>query len=423
MTTPPILDAIRRGACPDIDTLVHALGADLPALCDFARTPQDPEWHAEGDVHIHTGMVLDALYEDLERHPMAPSDRVCAVLGALLHDIAKPRTTTEVEVRGVVRVASPLGRDMLAPVLCAWDLPWHEAETVMDLVGYHHEPKLLVNKNQGRGAYMRVGRAVDAELLYRVTHADMSGRTCHDRPAQIEGTDMFRLFATEYEAATWYATWRAGFADVGPSEQARDLAFGEAVRAAEAGKVSSLEGASHLRYGREAQVPELVVLVGPSGSGKSTWVERTLLPEGFEVVSLDDIRTSMRGDRADQTMNGQVRQLGRERLKAALRARGKVVWDATSLRVDFRSQVVELGYAYGALVTIVLFARSHASLRAKNRARPHAVPEAVLTRQLEGFEWPERREAHRVLVLGERGEVLGYHGSAGETLPWGITSP
>lgn len=424
---PAILDAIRAGACPGIDALVHALGDDLPALLDFARTPQDAEWHAEGDVHIHTSMVLDELYEDIARSGAAPSGRVCLVLGALLHDIAKPSTTKEMEIRGVLRIAAPrherLGRNLLGPVLVQWGLTWNEIDTVMGLVGYHHEPKLLVQKNQGVGEYRRVARAVDAHLLYRVARADMAGRVCLDRAGQIEMTELYRLFALEYEAHGWFAQWRDAFADAGSSAEARDLSFGEAVRAAENGTLASPEAAAHLRFGRPTSVPELVVTVGPSGSGKSTWTQRWLVPQGFEVISLDAIREEMSGDRSDQTVNGRVRQAARERVRAGLRAGRKVVWDATSLRADFRGQVAELGVAYGALVTFVLFACSEASLRAANRARPHAVPDAVLTKQLLSWEWPEKNEAHRLLVLGERGRVLGFHGSAGDTLPYGLEKP
>jgi len=419
-----ILESIRSGACPDIDTLVEALGDDLPSLNAFARTPQDPDWHAEGDVHIHTGMVLDELYEDLARVTASPSDRLCMVLGALLHDIAKPMTTTEMEVRGVVRIASPrhepLGRNHLGPVLTTWPLSFREQETVMGLVGYHHEPKLLVVKNRGQGDHLRIARAVDASLLHRVTRADMAGRVCLDRAGQLDIVELYRMFSSEFEARGWDTRFREAFADVGPNETARDLALGEAVRAMEAGKIGSIEEAEHFKFGLARAVPELVVTVGPSGSGKSTWVARHLVPQGFEVISLDAIRESMSGRRDDQTINGQVRQLARERLKAALREGRRVVWEATSLRADFRAQVAELGFAYGALVTFVLFPRSAASVRTRNRARTHAVPEAALAKQLAGWEWPERHESHRLLVIGERGEVLAFEGSAGDELPFGL---
>jgi len=107
-------------------------------------------------------------------------------------------------------------------------------------------------------------------------------------------------------------------------------------------------------------------------------------------------------------------------MRVAFSVSGELVWEATSLRADFRAQVAEVGFAYGALVTFVLFPRSAASVRARNRARTHAVPEAALAKQLAGWEWPERHESHRLLVIGERGEVLAFEGSAGDELPFGL---
>src|SRR5690348_14488357 len=53
------------------------------------QTPQDPEWHAEGDVLTHTEMVLHecaGIFSD-------PTDKELLYLSALFHDIAKPETT------------------------------------------------------------------------------------------------------------------------------------------------------------------------------------------------------------------------------------------------------------------------------------------------------------------------------------------
>jgi poly(A) polymerase len=56
----------------------------LPEVADMKGVEQPPEFHPEGDVFIHTGLVLNALY--------APT--VTLAFGALLHDVGKPRTIT-----------------------------------------------------------------------------------------------------------------------------------------------------------------------------------------------------------------------------------------------------------------------------------------------------------------------------------------
>lgn len=105
-------------------------------------------------------------------------------------------------------------------------------------------------------------------------------------------------------------------------------------------------------------------------------------------------------------MNGQVRQLARERLKAHLRAGRKVIWDATNLRRDFRQQVIDIGLSYKALVTLVLFHQSPDSYARGNKNRKHAVPPSVLESQVERMEWPDVSEAHRLWVLDAAGHRL-----------------
>ncbi|MBA2380358.1 MAG: tRNA nucleotidyltransferase, partial [Blastocatellia bacterium] len=63
----------------------------FPELDALVGIPQEPEWHPEGDVDVHTLMVVDEarrLIDDL------PYERQVAVmLGALAHDFGKPPTT------------------------------------------------------------------------------------------------------------------------------------------------------------------------------------------------------------------------------------------------------------------------------------------------------------------------------------------
>jgi predicted kinase len=414
--------AVAAGGTPDIDACISALADELPLLERLAETRQDPGWHAEGDVRIHTGMVLDALYEDLSANPVGPEERVTLVLGALLHDIAKPLATRDGEIAGRNRVIAPrheaLGRSWLAPRLLGLGLPYAQIEEVLGLVGSHHEPKGLVKKEKPEGEWRRVAMGVDLDRLARIELADMRGRTCADWADNVEMIELYRLYAEEMAVSGWVRQWRAFFADafghLGPT--ARDRVFGEAIRGAIEGRWRTPDGALWLGHAQEARVPELVVLVGPSGAGKSTFARRIL--HDHDVVSLDALREEIAGDAADQGDNGRVRQAARERLKAALRADKRVVWDATSLRRDFRGPILQLGFDYGALVTLVVLADTPEGFARRNRARSTAVPPAVLDAQIEGYEHPEHHEAHRTIVVGTEG-VLAAHGVLGD-LPWGL---
>ena len=423
--------SIEGGATPPVEAFVEALGKVILALYELEGTPQDPGWHAEGNVLIHTGMVLDELYELLETRPEAAGieghRRTALILGAALHDIAKPATTREMEIQGVMRVAAPRhelrGRSELIPQLMELGLDWATLELIVDLVGYHISPKFLVVKGRERGAYLRLAHAADPELLYWLELADMLGRRCEDRAKQVEHIELFGMFAREYGAWRRFGDeaprWRAMFADAlaSFSPATADLSHGSFVADMCAGTITMPEEGLARSYRHREGFPELVVVVGPSGAGKSTWIEGQL--GDHQLVSLDEIRAEL-GDRSDQSQNAKVRQIARDRLRAGLRSKAKIVWDATSLRRDYRDAVTNMARDYGALVTMVCFPRATRDYYRRNRERTAMVPVKVLERQLAGMQWPEAVESHRRLVIGLEGEVLAYYGGLHAQLPYGL---
>lgn len=77
--------------------VVDQLHPELAALVD---TPQEPEWHPEGDVWVHTKMVVDAAAGIIRREQLAGDHALTIMLAALCHDLGKPPTTTYNEGKG-----------------------------------------------------------------------------------------------------------------------------------------------------------------------------------------------------------------------------------------------------------------------------------------------------------------------------------
>jgi tRNA nucleotidyltransferase (CCA-adding enzyme) len=142
--------------------------------------PQDPEWHPEGDVEVHTYLVCDRareLIEDLD-YPR----RVTLMLAALCHDFGKPSTTEFVEGRirsrgheeaGVAPTASFLER------LKLYTLEGYDVRAqVVALVRDHLKPGEFYRRREeiSDGAFRRLARRCELELLYRVAKADTLGR-------------------------------------------------------------------------------------------------------------------------------------------------------------------------------------------------------------------------------------------------------
>ena len=421
-----MFEALLHGARPNLNSFIDVFGKAVPSLHLLDSTPQDPVWHNEGSVKVHTQMVLDELYREMEGSaPLPPEVQRELILGAVFHDLAKPWTTRRMEIQGVDRVAAPRheaqGRSTLAPALVDAGLPWPSLWHVLGMVGYHQAPKMLVVKNRGFEAYRNLSRKVDTNRVAWLERADMRGRTCPDQAAQLGHIEMFLMGMEDYAPEGWHDQWRAYFLDLlaDRSLAFQDRVFGEAIRALEDGRIREPSDAGFLAHQEPDAPPELVVLCGPSGSGKSTFVERYL--GDHTPISLDALREDMSGDRSDQSLNGAVRQEAKLQLKAALRPGRKAVWDATCLRKDFRSQVCQTGFDYGALVTLVVFHLDRDAYALRNRNRAHPVPLKVLDSQLDQWEWPDIDEAHRLIVVDGASRVRGAFGICGDTLPWGLT--
>ncbi len=420
-----LIELIESGAELNLGQFLSHLGSDLPLLYELKNTPQDPEWHAEGDVHIHTDMVLEESYKIIrnEASYLSTRNRTLLTLGALLHDIAKPKTTRRQEVKGVVRTVArgheALGRSYLSVRLLELGLPFTELETLVGLVGYHHLPKLLAVKDAPRNRYLQLSHLADPELLYWLEVADMRGRTSTSKEDSLAAVELYRLYAEEHQAfvrfgkhsETWRDTLRSAFPKA--NQDRFDLIYARSLRSLESGDINSVEEAIARAYQIKDDFPEVVLTFGPSGAGKSTLVDR-YFQEGFEVISLDQIRKELTKKKEDQSINGRVLAVAKERLKDGLRKKKKIVWEATSLRRDFRTQVIDLGRKYGALTTTIAIQQSIKGYQERNRGRSDGVAESTLEKQLEQMEWPELNEADRTIYLNANHQIVATFGCSAE---------
>jgi tRNA nucleotidyltransferase (CCA-adding enzyme) len=79
----------------------------FPELAALRGTPQDPEWHPEGDVFTHTAHCCDALVKLPEWQAADESSRIAWTLAVLAHDFGKPAVTHEAMRDGRMRIVSP----------------------------------------------------------------------------------------------------------------------------------------------------------------------------------------------------------------------------------------------------------------------------------------------------------------------------
>lgn len=399
-------DQIAAGQVVSMQDALMVLDDDLPWLHRLDATPQDPIWHAEGDVLTHTQMVLDELYKLLSTVRVTAEERLVLALAVILHDIAKPETTRTKEINGMERVVATgheeLGMAYLAPRIADWPLSPTLKTWLLGLVGAHQKPKLLVVREQNKHAYFNLARQAPLHLFYYLEQADMRGRICDDLDSQLELLELFKLYANEFGywrvdvEQQWAKSAKLVLGDM--AEKPKEYLQLHSQYCFSQGLISQAEEGIAIGYGQRESHGHLIILVGVSGSGKSTWIEKTV-PD-YQVISLDELREEINGDRQDQSNFGTVIREAKKRLKAALAAGKSVVWDATSLRLDFRTPLVDIAIAYKAKVSIGCFWVPLAKLKQQNKARQYAVPDDVLEKQLYTWQWPLPCEAHELIYVG-----------------------
>lgn len=79
----------------------------FPEIAALQGTPQDPEWHPEGDVFVHTCHCCDALAALPDWQALEANTRRDLMFAILAHDFGKPSTTRQEEKRGRMRWVSP----------------------------------------------------------------------------------------------------------------------------------------------------------------------------------------------------------------------------------------------------------------------------------------------------------------------------
>lgn len=162
----------------------------------------------------------------------------------------------------------------------------------------------------------------------------------------------------------------------------------------------------------------LVLLIGLSGSGKSKFVKQHLA--SFEAISLDAIRKELCGCRKDQSRNAEVVELAFRRLEIVLQAEQSVVWDATSLKIDYRRRIVSIASALDVNVVFIEFRIPFDELIERDRIRKHPVGVSVLQRQADEVQWPTCDEHDRRLVLNAAKRVVDMYGFDDRALPFGL---
>ena len=358
------------------------------AAFDWVRAmdgcPQDPVWHAEGDVLIHTRMVCEALTRLVGWRTLSPEEQSVVFAATLMHDIAKPIATRK--ERGRIRAprhaakGAHLARTLLLTELLPSTSPRRFAlrEQIVSLVRHHGLPLYFLDGGDPKREVLAASQVARGDWLAMIAQADVMGRECHDQGELLGRVGIFRDFTEENSC-------RGGPRSFA-SDHTRLLYFH--------GRDLDPDSEAY-----DDTRSEVVVMSGLPGSGKDHWLKYD--GPDWPIVSLDQIRQELQI--APEDSQGAVVNHAKERAREHLRAGDSFVWNATNTTKPLRQQVIRFMRDYDARVRVVYVESEWSDILRRNQARTEPVPKSVLERLASKLDVPDVTEAHQVdYVVGGR---------------------
>ncbi len=256
-----------------------AMESAMPWLQPLRGTPQDPTWHAEGDVLAHTRMVLEALVADPQWRALPEHDRNLVFAAALLHDIGKGRTTRQEDGKITSPKHTSVGQRMARKLLwtgAAGPVPdFATREAIAALVRHHGLPVMFLDKPSPERAVAIASLSLRCDHLALLAKADVLGRVCPDTSDFLDRIGLFREFCSEYGCLS------------GPKSFESDLHR----------YAYCTEGRDYHYVPYDDTRFEVTLMSGLPASGKTHWVQRHAGDQ--PVVGLDDVREEMDIDPGD----------------------------------------------------------------------------------------------------------------------------
>lgn len=370
---------------PDWNISWDALGRTCPGtfFSKMAKTPQNPLYHGEGDVFVHTRMVCEALAGLEQFRRLDETRRQAVFLAALFHDVGKIACTRLEDGKWISPHHAAAGAAIARELLWleyGWcgDPHWQRLrETVCALIRYHSLPLHAIQEENGARRLLKTaaGGALmpdfSIELLCLLARADILGRICRDQAELLEAVELCGALAEEQECLTGPRVF--------PSRHTAFSYYSGTLNQPDCALYDDTWG-------------EVILMCGLPGTGKDTWITHHC-PD-LPVVSLDAIRAELKIPPVGPQKK--VADVATQRAKALLRQKRSFVWNATSITADLRRKQVELFTSYHASVRTVYLETGWKEELRRNLHRAGAVPERAILRMLSRLAPPEPFEAHRV---------------------------
>lgn len=338
---------------------------------------QDPIWHAEGNVFIHTKMVLQALWDDELFLTLGSERQEDLTWAAFLHDIGKAFCTETIEGRVRSHGHSMKSFRLASEILVGIEnLNVVRRNRILNLIRFHGRPHYFMSDSINSNPELVVAvqsQVCNIQDLYLIAKADRNGRVSLEDPLSLENLELYKAVAEELNC------WGI------PYEFKNSSQYLLAHR-------GNLATFLYIPY--ENFESNVIMLSGLPGAGKN-WCIETEFPKTYRIISLDDIRKEFGVKPTDN--QGHIIQEAKKRFKTALAAREDIILNATNLTHNIRRNWLGIAKDYNARTSIIYIEPKFSLIKEQNENRDAAVPEAVWLKMLSKIEIPQPFEADNVI--------------------------
>lgn len=353
----------------------HSIAEEFEIINNLSEIPQNPKYHGEGNVYIHTENVCDELLKLMEWNELTARQKVILYLSALFHDIGKI-SCTKVEEGEIVSPkhavkGAKLFRELVYKEYAQrYSIDFQTREQIAALIKYHGLPLLFMDKDDLEYNLIKTGECLDMNLLYLLSKADLLGRECGDKEELLNKIEYFKEYSIEIGCFYSKKVFR--------NQYTRFKYF----------------NSKNTRYDDEVfdvTTFEVIVMVGLPLSGKDTYIKENL--SYMNVISLDNIREEFNVSPRDDS--SKIAMIAKDRAKEYLRLKQPFVWNATNIIRDTRKKLSDLFSAYGARVKFIYIEAPYKELISRNRTRDRSVPVKVLNNMIHKLDMIESFEGYK----------------------------
>jgi predicted kinase len=365
-----------------------AMEATYDWLQEMRNVPQDAIWHAEGDVLVHTKMVVSELLQLTEFQALSEQEKHILVTAALMHDIEKRSTTTTEIIDGKERIVSPkhakkgeftarkiLYKGLINKDFATIETPFEIREAIAKLVRNHGSPLWAITQENPQKYVISRSLELNTEHVAILAKADVLGRICEDVEEMLLRIDLFKELCLDNDC------W--GKPKDFKSNYGRYLYLNKPEIAPDYEPYNDLKSTVY-------------VMSALPGSGKDTYIQNHF---SLPILSLDDIRRANNIAPTDKKKNGWVIQTAKEQAKVYLRKQTDFVFNATNITQEMRQKWIALFTDYKAKVHLIYLEVPFKTLKSQNHNRTHKVPFSVIEKMIGKLEIPTLEEAHEIQYI------------------------